>query len=210
MVIMPAHDGGSHERSRQGWCYPETIRTQRPPASRSGSRRCPRSRQDRHAGRPGERNADGTGLTRLTTRAEDTEPTWSADGAKVAFSSRRDKNFEIYVMNGDGSGQTRLTMNPAAERFPAWSPDGMKIAFTSDRDGNFEIYSMNPDGTVQTRLTVNPAADIEPAWSAEGAKIAFATNRDGLSNFEIYVMNADGAGPTRLTSNPAIDISPHW
>src|SRR5687767_4151276 len=60
---------------------------------------------------------------------------------KIAFSSFRDGNQEIYVMNPDGSGQTRLTDNPADDGAPAWSPDGTKIAFTSNRDGNYEIYN---------------------------------------------------------------------
>src|SRR5262249_28599020 len=61
----------------------------------------------------------------------------------IAFVSNRDGNDEIYVMNGDGSAQKRLTDNPANDESPAWSPDHARIAFTSDRDGNNEIYVMN-------------------------------------------------------------------
>ena len=128
---------------------------------------------------------------------------------KIVFFSDRDGNAEIYVMNADGSSQTNLTNNPAADdEFPAWSPDGSKIAFTSRRDGNAEIYVMNADGSSQTRLTNNPAADYLPAWSPDGSKIAFASSRDG--NAEIYVMNADGSSQTRLTNNGALDWSPDW
>ena len=69
--------------------------------------------------------------------------------SRIAFHSDRDGNPEIYVMNADGSGQTRLTDNDAREGAPGWSPDGAKIAFSSDRDGNFEI--MNANGTGQTK-----------------------------------------------------------
>ena len=88
------------------------------------------------------------------------------DGTKIAFTSDRDGNNEIYVMNAqDGSNQTRLTDNPASDEFPSWSPDGVKIAFTSDRDGNTEIYVMNAqDGSNQTRLTDNAASDALPEW----------------------------------------------
>ena len=58
---------------------------------------------------------------------------------KIAFQSDRDGNFEIYVMNADGSGQTRLTNNNAEDWEPNWSPDGTKIVFVSNCDGNFEI-----------------------------------------------------------------------
>jgi TolB protein len=88
------------------------------------------------------------------------------DGTKLAFTSDRDVNREIYVMNAqDGSNQTRLTDNGASDEFPSWSPDGTKVAFTSDRDGNTEIYVMNAqDGSNQTRLTDNAASDGLAEW----------------------------------------------
>jgi Tol biopolymer transport system component len=112
----------------------------------------------------GEREAP-TNLT--ANSADDQAPvSWSPDGAKIAFSSNRDGNPEIYVMNADGSGQTRLTNSPAADFEPAWSPDGTKIAFTTTRDGNYEIYTMNRDGSSPTRLTTDPATDRQPSWQA--------------------------------------------
>ena len=83
---------------------------------------------------------------------------------KIAFSSERDGNFEIYVMNANGTIPTRLTNNATADAAPSWSPDGTKIAFRSRRDGNSEIYVMNANGTNQTRLTNNATADLEPSW----------------------------------------------
>ena len=91
-------------------------------------------------------------------------------GDMIAFESDRDGNFEIYVMNADGTGQTRLTDHPAADRYPAWSPDGAMIAFTSTRDGNDEIYVMNADGTGQARLTNSPVSDSRPSWSPTGPR----------------------------------------
>jgi dipeptidyl aminopeptidase/acylaminoacyl peptidase len=66
---------------------------------------------------------------------------------KIAFISDRDGNNEIYVMNPDGSDQTRLTNNNYDDGAPAWSPDGTKIASNTNRDGNHEIYTMNADGS---------------------------------------------------------------
>lgn len=66
-------------------------------------------------------------------------------------------------MNGDGSGQTRLTTNRASDADPDSSPDGTRIVFTGTRDGNLEIYVMNANGSGQTRLTINPAVD-GPGW----------------------------------------------
>ncbi len=130
---------------------------------------------------------------------------------KIAFSSNRDGNYEIYVMNADGSGQTNLTNNSAYDNRPAWSPDGTKIAFTRNSNGFDEIYVMKADGSEQINLTNNPTAnDYRPTWSPDGTKIAFVSDRDSATGDEIYVMNANGSGQTRLTNNPAVDDWPAW
>jgi tricorn protease-like protein len=127
---------------------------------------------------------------------------------RIAFLSDRDGNYEIYVMDADGSNQMNLTDNPAYDWEPAWSPDGTRIAFASQRDGNWEIYVMGADGSIPAILTDNPADDWGPAWSRDGTRIAFMSDRDG--NREIYVMDADGSNPVRLTDNPATDEHPAW
>ena len=133
-----------------------------------------------------------------------------SDG-KIVFQSGRDGNNEIYLMNADGSGQTRLTSNTFSDTQPALSPDGTRIAFTSNRDGNNEIYIMNLDGTGVTRLTTNTQPDSQPAFSPDGTRITF-TRMEGSGEFannEIFVMNAsDGTGQTNLTNNPAADDQP--
>jgi Tol biopolymer transport system component len=161
-------------------------------------------------------SADGTKLTRLSDREAGYrgfyQPTPTPSpvtyGGRIAFLSGRDDNAEIYVMNADGSGQTRLTNNPAIDQNPAWSPDGTRIAFISLSDGNMEIYVMNADGSGVTRLTDNPDFDRSPSWSPDGRRIAFMSLRDG--NGEIYVMNTDGSGQTNLTNNPDWDGVPSW
>jgi Tol biopolymer transport system component len=126
---------------------------------------------------------------------------------KIAFASDRDGNRgEIYVMEADGTAQTRLTNNLAADVEPAFSPDGRTIAFTSDRDtapAEEEIYVMKADGTGQTRLTHNDDEDRWPAFSPDGSKIAFTGYRAAGSRYEIHVMNADGTGEVNLSNNPA-------
>ena len=73
---------------------------------------------------------------------------------------------EIYVMNVDGTGVTRLTNNLVfVDRWPAGSSDAKQIAFQSNRDGNYEIYVMDADGTGVTRLTNNVFTDAVPAWT---------------------------------------------
>jgi len=127
---------------------------------------------------------------------------------QLAFASTADGNPEIYVINSNGTGSTRLTLDPASDVEPAWSPDGTKIAFTSDRDGHAEIYVMNADGSNPVRLTDAAGGNFHPAWSPDGTKVAFTSKRDG--NGEIYVMNADGTGLVNLTNHGADDGDPAW
>ncbi|HWT01114.1 MAG TPA: carboxypeptidase regulatory-like domain-containing protein [Pyrinomonadaceae bacterium] len=155
-------------------------------------------------------DADGKNIVQLTDNtADDQMPSWSPDGTKIAFVSRRDQLFgEIYVMNVDGGNVVRLTQNEKTDYDPVWSPDGKRIVFTSYRDNNAEIYVMNADGTNQTRLTTNPGDDTEAAWSPDGSRIVLTSVQNG--NTDIYVMNSDGTNQTRLTDDPAIDKSPSW
>ena len=92
-------------------------------------------------------------------------PSLSPDGHKIAFTSDRDGNIEIYVMNADGGGLRRLTDNPGTDEYPTWSPDGQWIAFHSDRDGDFDIYIMRPNGSDVRQLTDNEDSDMQPSWS---------------------------------------------
>src|SRR5205823_2118086 len=127
----------------------------------------------------------------------------------IAFVSNRDGNYEIYVMNPDGSGVTPLTntLAPVGHFDPAWSRNGKQIAFASNRDGNYEIYIMNDDGSGVTQLTSteSPVGNFAPAWC--GHHIAWESDRDGPVN--IYVMNDDGSGVTRFT-DIADDAEPTW
>jgi len=146
----------------------------------------------------------------------DANPSWSPDGSKIAFESQRHGAWDIYVMDTDGSEQTRLTnFSTTDDRRASWSPDGSKIAFESTRhrvdayDHNTEIYVMSADGSNPIRLTNSPLRDQHPSWSPDGDKITFSSQRDG--NWEVYVINADGSGqPARLTTNVAKDEDPSW
>jgi Tol biopolymer transport system component len=170
-------------------------------------------------------NSDGTGQVNLTNDPGcDQFPAWSPDGSKIAFQSDRDgpphvcaggvgsaeSSNEIYVMNANGTNQTRLTNNSAFDGHRAnWSPDGTRIVFASERDGNAEIYVMNADGTGQTNLTNSLVNDGYPAWSPDGTTIAFESSTVAGSR-EVFVMNADGSGKVDLTNNPARDYLPDW
>ena len=141
------------------------------------------------------------GLTNPGALAAESSP-------KIVFDTNRDGNFEIYVMNADGSNPINLTNNQADDGNPVWSPVGQKIAFISNREGVFQIFIMNSNGSNQTRLTNNQVDSGFPTWSPDGQKIAYQCSQD--ENWEICVMNADGSNQTRLTNNQASEGSPAW
>ncbi|MBI1926421.1 PD40 domain-containing protein [Candidatus Poribacteria bacterium] len=128
--------------------------------------------------------------------------------AQITFTSYRDGNAEIYVMDADGKNLRNLTKHPAFDGGSTWSPDGRQIAFASNRDGNGSIYVMDADGKNPHRLTNPPVGDTSPAWSPDGRQIAFISWREG--NAQIYVMDADGQNVRKLTNDPEGAQGPAW
>lgn len=162
-------------------------------------------------------NADGSGHVRLTSIicdggcSPDWGPSWSPDGTKIAFTTNRDGNWEVYVMNPDGSGLTNLSNHSASDAAPVFSPDGSRIAFNSNRDGKNQIYVMDAGGSNQVRLTSDPIGALDPAWSPDGTRIAYSGGCCEVSTMDIYVMNADGTNPTNITKTASLpERFPAW
>jgi len=116
---------------------------------------------------------------------------YSPDGTKIAFMNNYDGDFEICVMNADGTGIKQLTKNSAIDGYPTWSPDGRKIAFASDRDGDDDIWVMNADGSDQTNITSDdPSNNEDPHWSPDGRWIGSTT--DGYGVWHVLLLSPDG------------------
>ncbi|MFC1481237.1 TolB family protein [Candidatus Neomarinimicrobiota bacterium] len=135
---------------------------------------------------------------------------------RIVFISDRDYHNQVYLMEMDGSNQTRLTNDRREYFYPRFSPDGTQIIFYSGvkfipyggRTDNDDVYSINPDGTSFVSLTDSPGNDNNPQFSPDGMCIVFMSDRDG--NREIYIMNADGSNQTRLTNNSNEDYLPRF
>jgi uncharacterized repeat protein (TIGR01451 family) len=133
-----------------------------------------------------------TETTWLTEKGDDFNPYWSPDGTKIVFAGKRKNQFDIYVINVDGSNQTQLTNIDTYEGQPSWSPDGSKIAFVSDQTGGYRIWVMNADGSGMVKLS-GQAYSAHPDWSPDGSQIAYDADGDGDGWQEIWVMSADGS-----------------
>jgi len=125
----------------------------------------------------------------------------------VAFQSSRDGNFEIYVMNLDGTGQRRITNSPSNDISPSLSPDDTTLLFASDRSGNWEIYAVRTVGGEPHALTAGQGANSAPSWAMGGAKVLFVSTRDAI-NGELYLMNPDGSGVQRVTRDSLVKDTP--
>ncbi len=128
---------------------------------------------------------------------------------EIIFQSNRDGDFEIYIVNVDGTNLRQLTFNSVDDRFPRVSPDGRRIAYQSGRGTTSEIFVMNRDGSEPQRLTFNEVLDELPAWSPDGRRIVFAA-WISRTDSELFVMDADGSNQRQITDTPLDEGHVSW
>jgi TolB protein len=149
------------------------------------------------------------GQTRRLTNspAIDTSPSFSPDGLRICFNSDRAGAPQLYVMDRNGGGVTRISYGQGRYGSPAWSPRGDLIAFTNIRGGNFHIGVMRPDGGDE-RLLTRSWLDQSPSWAPNGRIILFAREaRNGTSR----LMTIDITGYNERTVPTPLDASdPDW
>jgi len=143
---------------------------------------------------------DGTGRHPVT-KIEGEYPAWSPDGRRLALMSAQENatgpnpNYDVFVVNRDGSGLRQLTDWSGEDGWPSWSPDGEWIAFTTTHNrpiGNRAIWVMRPDGSAKRRIAIGEFPD----WSPHPGVIIFSTT--GGANDHLRVVRPDGTGLRKL------------
>jgi len=127
---------------------------------------------------------------------------------KIAFTGKRGKISDLFVINFDGSGFQQLTHHKTITLLPHWSADGKKLAYTSYKRGNPDFYIMDLSNGKIRRVTSYKGLNLSGPWSPDGHRILLTLSKDG--NEEIYVLDYEAKKLKRLTRNAAIDVSPTW
>jgi len=131
-------------------------------------------------------------------------PSWSPDATKLVFASNLDGNavWNIYTMNVDGTGVTKVVDRPETRDFaPSWSPSGQKFTFQSveDTDNGFDIFLYDSVIDTVLNLTNRPGNDELASWSPDGMKIVFQASRASGDGTDIWMMDPDGSNTVQLT-----------
>lgn len=140
-------------------------------------------------------NADGTRRRKVQDDGARAQlfgaPVWSADGRRLLFSSARsDNDYELFVVDADGSRRRQITRNNVDDVLPAWSPSRKRIAFVRKAGGRSAIWIVSATGTNPRRLGLG----THPTWSPRGSQLAF--ERNGA----VFVMNDHGKNIRRFAS----------
>ncbi|NDJ36786.1 MAG: hypothetical protein GYB64_19200 [Chloroflexi bacterium] len=149
-------------------------------------------------------NADGSDARQLTTHAAtDNHPVWAPDGTRIAFTSQRDGQEEVYVVAADGAALQRLTQSTQSAAGPAWAPDGVRLAYR--QDGAIVITNVR-DAMAQPVTVIQDAARWyhDPVWSSDGTRLAFTHGPVGDST--ILMADLASGQLTRLTDG----VYPTW
>ena len=126
---------------------------------------------------------------------------------KIVFTSARDGNYEVYIMNPDGSEQINLTQHPANDLQAVWSPNGEQILFASDRNGVRDLYLMDPDGSDVERVFEKEVYRENPTWAPNGKQIAYVHINWNLLNFIIHIATLGEQEPEEFAVGPS---QPAW
>lgn len=137
------------------------------------------------------------------------DPAWTHDGTRIAFASKREGPFRIFVMNADGTGTRRITRSKKDDVKPSFSPDDTRLVFSRGAPG--DLYVVGLDGGEPERVTRTEIVDeAEPAWSPDGEWIVYARREPNVQVRELWLVRPDGSDNHRLTNLQGISGGPQW
>lgn len=131
----------------------------------------------------------------------------AAEDFVISFLSNQKEDYDIFIIETDGTIQERITTDAMRKSSLTCSPNGYLFAYTSNEHGDPDIYKMDIRNNNPIQLTHHPDRDIRPAWSPNGKWIAYVSDREGTQ--DIYRMNIDGSNLIRLT-NQGKSGRPAW
>jgi len=135
----------------------------------------------------------------ISSTKNDSMAQLSPDGRRVAFTSDRSGEWEIWVADPDGSNAVQLTsMGAGTTGYPRWSPDGERIAFHSNLEGQWEVYVIPAAGGKPRNLTSHPSPDSFPSFSRDGRWIYLTSNRTGEQ--QIWKLPASGGDAVQVAN----------
>ena len=149
-----------------------------------------------------------------TVGSSNTTPAWTSDGSKIAFSSSRSGDPEIWITDSAGGQAHKITSFRGPDVSPTWNPrTNSQIAWVSGRTGLPQIYTMDQDGANVTRLTDGGYA-VSPSWSPSGQWLTFAWNRKygpgAPGGQDVYVMDVSTRKWLQLTHDSGSNDYPSW
>jgi TolB protein len=145
----------------------------------------------------------------------ETEPKWSPDGGRIAFSTDRPwppapQGIHVLVADANGGNIRRVSTGVNEKSGVGWSPDGLRVAFGEPFTGLMRLWAGNADGSGAVVLTFGPETGEYPAWSPDGTEIVYATGASRLTDTDLFLMNADGSNHRLLVQRPGVDRYPVW
>lgn len=162
--------------------------------------------------------SDGSNVIRLThNEVSEDVAFWSPDGRQIIFSkdaippqdTSGEMDFEIFIMNADGTGEIQLTRQPGFCSGAVFSPDGKKVAFYGKSDeGNMDLFTMKPNGKQVKNITRDAIEDYSPSWSPDGKWLAYTSGDP--SNYDVWILSLKTGEKRRLTDHPKRDETPFW
>lgn len=135
-------------------------------------------------------------------------PRWSRDGSRLVYSSERDRQWGIYVLDFRKMTEAKVFASKGTNIAGDFSPKAEEFVFSSSMNGTQDLYSYNIPASKLSRLTSSQGIEVSPSLAPDGGRITFVSDRDGSP--QLFVMSRDGYTVRRLTYNGPYNTSPSW